>query len=295
VLLFGAGGSLVEVLDDRAIALPPLTTTLARRLIERTKIVKALRGVRGRPPVDLEALEQLLVRFSHLVVEQRWIKEIDINPLLARWDRSGDSAFVALDTRIVLHDAGVGEDQLPRLAIRPYPAQYTTQIALRDGTPVMVRPIRPEDEPLLVKFHQSLSERSVFLRYFAPMALSARIAHERLTRMCFIDYDREIALVAEIEDSATHERSIVAVARLIKLPGRGDAEYAGLVSDQYQGHGLGTQMLSQLIRVARDEGVRRIVAEVLPENRGMRRVFEKLGFQLKHNFSEGVVSARLEL
>ncbi len=295
VLLFGAGGALVDVLDDRAIALPPLTTTLARRLIERTRIVQALRGVRGRSPVDLESLEQLLVRFSHLVVEQRWIKEIDINPLLARWARGDDSPFVALDARVVLHDSSVVEEQLPRPAIRPYPAQYVTQLALKDGTPVTVRPIRPEDEPLMVKFHQTLSERSVFLRYFAPMALDARIAHERLTRMCFIDYDREIALVAELDDPATRERSIIAVARLIKLPGRPEAEYAGLVSDQYQGHGLGTQMLRQLIRIARDEGVQRIVADVLPENRGMRRVFEKLGFQLKHNYSEGVVSARLDL
>ncbi|HEX9284572.1 MAG TPA: acetate--CoA ligase family protein, partial [Nitrospirales bacterium] len=161
VILFGSGGQLVEVYKDRALALPPLNTTLARRLIEQTRIFAALKGVRGRKAVDIAALEQLLVRFSQLVVEQRWIREIDINPLLASPER-----MVALDARIVLHGPDVGAEELPELAIRPYPVQYVAPWTTKDGTVVTIRPIRPEDEPLMVKFHETLSEQSVYFRYF---------------------------------------------------------------------------------------------------------------------------------
>ena len=192
VLLFGMGGQLVEVFKDKALSLPPLNTTLARRMMERTKIYQALKGVRGRKPVDLAGLEKLMVGFSQLVAEQRWIKEIDINPLFA----SGDD-LVALDARVILHDPKTTEDQLPKLAIRPYPTQYIGAWKMKDGKKVTIRPIRPEDEPLMVKFHETLSERSVYLRYFSPLKLQQRVAHTRLVRICFNDYDREIALVAE--------------------------------------------------------------------------------------------------
>ena len=196
VLLFGMGGQLVELFRDRAIGLPPLNTTLARRLIERTKISGALKGIRGRRPIDVDALEQLLVRFSLLVVEQRWIKEIDINPLLASPER-----LLALDARVVLHDASVAEADLPRLAIRPYPRQYEQPWTAPDGASVLIRPIRPEDEPAMVQFHAELTEETVYSRYFEHLGLSQRTAHERLTRICFNDYDREIALVAEETDA----------------------------------------------------------------------------------------------
>src|SRR5436190_20400574 len=145
VLLFGMGGQLVEVFKDKALGLPPLNTTLARRMMETRKIYKALQGVRGRKPVDLGALEKLMVGFSQLVAEQGWIKEIDINPLFA----SGDD-LVALDARVILHDAKTIEEQLPKLAIRPYPTQYVENWKLKGGTPVTIRPIRPEDEPVMV-------------------------------------------------------------------------------------------------------------------------------------------------
>ncbi|HEY9817761.1 MAG TPA: acetate--CoA ligase family protein, partial [Candidatus Obscuribacterales bacterium] len=166
VLVFGTGGQLVEVFRDRAIALPPLNTTLARRMIEQTQIYKALQGVRGRLPVDLDALEKLLVRFSYLVVEQPWIQEIDINPLFARpmpADSLSGSSLIALDARVVLHPADIPTDDLPKPAIRPYPTQYTSPWTMRDDTPVIIRPIRPEDEPLIVQFHTTLSEESVYL------------------------------------------------------------------------------------------------------------------------------------
>ncbi len=159
VMLFGTGGQLVEVFKDRALALPPLNSTLALRMMEQTKIFKALKGVRGRKPVDLAALEDLLVRFSQLVVEQPWIKEIDINPLLASPER-----LLALDARVVVHGLEMSEDKLPRTAIRPYPMQMVREWTMKDGSQVTIRPIRPEDEPAMIKFHQKLSERSVYLR-----------------------------------------------------------------------------------------------------------------------------------
>src|SRR5581483_9680942 len=174
VLLFGTGGQLVEVFKDRALALPPLNTTLARRMMEQTKIYQVFKGVRGREPIDVSAVEQLLVHFSQLVVEQPWIKEIDINPLLATPD-----GLLALDARMVLHGADVREGDLPKPVIRPYPIQYVATWTLKDGTPVIIRPIRPEDEPLLMKFHETLSEESVYLRYLHAMKLSQRVAHER--------------------------------------------------------------------------------------------------------------------
>jgi acetyltransferase len=275
VLLFGSGGQLVEVFKDRALALPPLNTTLARRMMEQTNIYKALQGVRGRKPVDLTALAQLLVQFSLLVVEQRWIKEIDINPLLA-----SPARLVVLDARIVLYEPHVREEQLPHPAIRPYPTQYVSSWTLKDSTPVTIRPIRPEDEPLMVKFHQTLSETSVYMRYFHMLQLSQRIAHERLTRMCFLDYDRDMALVAIRRDPETAEHHLLAVGRLSKLHGRREAEFALLVSDPWQGHGLGQELLSRLVQIGRDEKLHRISADILGENTVMQRIAKTLGFTL---------------
>jgi acetyltransferase len=289
VLLFGAGGQFVEVFQDRALGLPPLTTTLARRMIERTHIFTALGGVRGHAPIDLAALEELLVRFSQLVVEQRAIAEIDINPLLASADR-----LVALDARVMLIGADVREDELPRLAIRPYPTQYVAPWTLKDGTAVSIRPIRPEDEPLLVAFHQTLSEQSVYLRYFHPLALSQRVAHQRLIRMCFIDYDREIALVAVHSDPETGIREIIAVGRLIKLYGTDAAEFALLINDRFQHCGLGSELLRRLLEVGRAEQVGRVIAEILSVNTEMQRICQKLGFQLKHTLG-GTVKAEIQL
>ncbi|MBD2667316.1 GCN5-related N-acetyltransferase [Richelia sinica FACHB-800] len=297
VLLFGAGGQLVEVFQDRAIALPPLNTTLARRMMEQTKIYKALQGVRGRNSIDMSALEQLLVVFSQLVVEQRWIKEIDINPLLAVPPTPNHpGGLIALDARVVLHPPEVTADQLPKLAIRPYPSQYVSDWPIKDGKTVTIRPIRPEDEPLMVKFHQTLSEESVYFRYFHMIKLSQRITHERLTRICFIDYDREMALVAEYQNPDTGVREILAVGRLSKLHGNdGDAEFAMLVSDRYQCQGLGTELLKRLLQIGRDEKIRLLCADILIDNQGMQRVCEKLGFQITPTTDTTVVKAEIAL
>jgi acetyltransferase len=290
VLLFGSGGQLVEVYKDRALALPPLNTTLARRLMEKTKIYEALKGVRGRAPADLDELEKLLVRFSQLVVEQRWIKEIDINPLLVGEGKN----VIALDARVVLHGQEVKREDIPRLAIRPYPARYVAPFEMNDGTSVNIRPIRPEDETMMPAFHTTLSEESVYLRYFHYIPLSERIAHDRLVRICFNDYDRELALVAE-RKTANGGCEIVGVGRLIKLRGGKEAEFAVLVSDQYQHQGLGRELLSRLVQFGRDEGVTRIVADILPENTGMIKVSEQVGFKVRRVIADDVVKAELVL
>ncbi|PLZ68256.1 bifunctional acetate--CoA ligase family protein/GNAT family N-acetyltransferase [Fischerella thermalis] len=295
VLLFGTGGQLVEVFQDRALGLPPLNTTLARRMMEQTRIYKALQGVRGRKAVNLEALEQLLVRFSQVVVEQRLIKEIDINPLLVKAEGIAENSLVALDARIVLHDLDITEAQLPKLAIRPYPTQYVSSWTTRNGMQVTIRPIRPEDEPLMIKLHHTLSEESVFFRYFHLIKLSQRIAHERLTRLCFIDYDREMALVVDYENPETGEHEVLAVGRLSKLHGTSEAEFAILVSDRYQCQGLGTELLKRLLEVGRDEQLRLISAEILTENSAMQRVCEKLGFRIYPTVDASVVRAEIKV
>jgi acetyltransferase len=290
VLLFGTGGQLVEVFRDRALALPPLNGTLARRMMEQTRIYTALQGVRGRAPVDLAALENLLVRFSQLVVEQPWVAEIDVNPLLVSADR-----MVALDARVIVHGQDISESRLPKPAIRPYPNQYVRPRTLKDGSEVLIRPIRPEDEPLMVKFHRALSEQSVYYRYLGFLKLDERIAHERLTRICFNDYDREIALVAQGADGKAGQDEILGVARLSKCHGLNEAEFALVIADRWQHRGLGSQLLKILIQVGRTEKLNRIVGNVLPENHRMQQLCRKLGFKIHKPIGEGECVAELIL
>jgi acetyltransferase len=290
VLLFGTGGQLVEIFKDRALGLPPLNATLARRMMEQTRIFEALKGVRGRAPVNIAALEELMVRFSQLVVEQPWIAEIDINPLLASAER-----LLALDARVVLHPKGTPEAKLPKPAIRPYPSQYVANWKMKNGLQLVVRPIRPEDEPLLVRFHETLSEESVYYRYFSQLKLDQRIAHERLTRMCFNDYNREIALVAEHRDAKNGNRELLGVGRLTKAHGLNEAEFALIVSDRSQGQGLGTELLKRLVQIGRDEKLERITANMLPENHAMHHVSKKVGFKLNRGASNQEFRAEILL
>lgn len=289
VILFGSGGVMVEVYRDHSLALPPLNTTLAHRLMEQTRIFTALHGVRGRRAVNVEALEQLLVRFSQLVLEQPWIKEIDINPLIATSEQ-----LLALDARVLLHDASVSAEQLPQPSIRPYPSQYIWNTHLKDETSVTIRPIRPEDEPLMAQFHTTLSERSVYLRYFCALSLSARVDHERLVRICFASYDRGFALVAVRKNEQDGNDEILGVGRFIGIDAS-EAEAAILVSDTWQGRGLGTELLSGIKRVARAENFHRLSGEILRDNLATQAIFKKLGFQLRLTEDPSSVSAVLEL
>jgi acetyltransferase len=290
VLLFGTGGQLVEVFKDKALALPPLNSTLARRMMETTKIYHALQGVRGRKGIDMAALESLLVRFSELVVENPRIKEIDINPLLASPDR-----LLALDARVVLHEAEVSDDKLPQSAIRPYPEQYVSSWKTANGKDVLIRPIRPEDEPKLIEFHKALSERSVSQRYLEPLKFSERIAHERLTRICFIDYNREMALVVEQKNSKG-EPEIVAVGRMSKIHGLPEAELAVLVRDESQGQGLGKELYRRLLLIARDEKLRKLHSNMLRDNAQGRAMCQALGFTFSgEDRADSILLAQLAL
>lgn len=275
VLLFGSGGQLAEVIGDRALGLPPLTTTLARLMVDATKAGKVLARPRGSRPMDITELCGVLVRFSRLVVNHPWIREVDINPLLASAD-----GFVALDARVILHPANTAPEDLPRPAIRPYPEQYVSKWTCPNGTEITFRPIRPEDEPLLVKFHETLSERTVYTRYFGILKLSQRTSHARLTRSCFVDYDRDLALVAAVNDPETGEERIVAVGRLFGLRRQRGAVLSMLVADAWQGMGIGTETVRRLLDVARAEGVRKVRAVMLTENDRITRIFRKFGFRI---------------
>jgi len=170
---------------------------------------------------------------------------------------------------------------LPKPAIRPYPLQYVSDWTMKNGDLVHIRPIRAEDEPQMIKFHETLSDRSVYLRYFSSLSLSRRVAHERLLRICFGDYDREMVLIAERTDPATGERRIIGVGRMNKFHSRNEAEVAALVTDQFQRMGLGHELLRRVVEIARDEKVAVVSAEMLPDNIGMQAVFRRLGFLIR--------------
>jgi acetyltransferase len=252
-------------------------------MMEQTRIYRALKGVRGRKPVDLPALEQLMVRFSELVAEQPAIREIDINPLLASAD-----ALIALDARVVLYPSG---QPLPRLAIRPYPFRYEGVYTAPNGRTLTIRPIRPEDEPLMVNFHQKLSERTVYLRYMQSLQLDQRVAHERLTRICFIDYDRELALVAV--DESPNGPEVVGVGRLVQIPGTEDREFALLIADHFQRQGLGSELLRRIIQAGKIEGACHITGEIHAENTPMISLCRKFGFTFQRSMGDPSVQVDL--
>jgi acetyltransferase len=285
VILFGAGGILVEVMKDSALALPPLNRTLARRLMERTQIYKALHGVRGQASVDLGALEMLLVRFSQLLCDFREVEEVDLNPILATPQR-----ILALDARVVLAPATQRPEDRPRLAIHPYPNQYMAVFRLKDGTEVTVRPIRPEDEPLIIDLHGRHSEHTIRMRFFS---LVKTLSRDSLIRLCHLDYDREMALAAVL--SKAEKPMILGVSRYYLNPETGAAEFALVVEDAYQRKGLGRHLLSRLIDIARERGVKKLVGQVLRENDPMLALTTSLGFTPPRSVANDVVEVGLAL
>ena len=254
-------------------------------MIERTKIHRALKGVRGRKPVDLAALEQLLVRFAQLVLEHPRIKEIDINPLLA-----GSEQIIALDARVVLHLPEIADVDLPRGIIRPYPRQYVSRWTATDGREFEIRPIRPEDERLVAKFHEPLSDETVYSRFSQVLPLSQRTLHERLARICFNDYDRQIALVAIDE-----QPRIAGIVRLIKRRSGESAEFSILISDPYQRVGLGTHLMQRLLEIGRAERLKRIVGHISVDNRAMVSLCRQLGFTIDGNTSDTMRAVEVQL
>ncbi|MCD0462236.1 bifunctional acetate--CoA ligase family protein/GNAT family N-acetyltransferase [Roseiconus lacunae] len=284
VLLVGAGGTNAELFHDRALELPPLSENLARRMLESLQSWPLLREYRGRPAVDLDQLIKVLMRLSYLVADCPKIAELDVNPLLATPD-----GVVALDARIVLDEHTTIDSTRPysHLAIRPYPHEYIRTAVLNDGTTVRFRPIKPEDEKLWCDFVGNCSPESLHLRF---RYMFKATTHEMASRFCFIDYDREIAVVAETEHQG--KRKLIGIGRLVADVDHREAEYAVLVADQWQSLGIGSQLTDYCLQLCEDWGVESIIAEMAPGNRKMIRMFEHRGFQIDRMFGNDVVIAR---
>jgi acetyltransferase len=287
VLLVGMGGVSAEVFKDRALALPPLNETLARRALESLKSWPLLKGYRGKPAANIDRLIEILMRFSYLVADYPEISELDVNPLLVTPDE-----VIALDARVVIdHSATVHSmRRFGHLAIRPYPEEYVTQRTCKDGTAVTLRPIKPEDEPMWHELLGGCSKESIRFRF---SSLIKKSTHEMASRYCFIDYDREIAIVAEVEEEGS--RKLIAVGRLAADANHDEAEYAVLIADRWQCRGLGGLMTDFCVEVARRWGVKRLVAEVSKDNHRMLSTFKSHGFSINDQQEEDVALVRKEL
>ncbi len=269
VILFGMGGVMTEILADRAVALPPINRLLAQKLMEETKVFRLLRGHRGQPPANLELLEEILVRLSQLVTDFAEIEELDINPLIVSQDK-----VVAVDARVIL-----GEPKVPtphHLVISPYPNEHEVRVSVQGIDNLLIRPIRPEDAPLLEELFESLSKRSIYMRFFTPLK---RMNNRMLARFTQIDYDRHIALTA-IADTDTDDK-LLGVARVILENNLKKAEFSAIVGDRWQGKGIGAQLLKRCIDIARRRGVKIIYGTVLAENTQMLALSRKMGFEDK--------------
>jgi acetyltransferase len=286
VILFGMGGIGVELLKDVAIGLPPLNQVLARRIVEETKIYQALsKGLRNKPPIDLRILEQVMVRFSNMIVDFPEIAEMDINPLIV-----SNGKLEVLDARIILDPKALERtDTHPHLVIMPYPTKYVTPWKMKDGTEVILRPIRPEDEPMELEFIKGLSTETSRFRFFQ---IIKDLPHEALVRFCNIDYDREMAFIAETREG--NRRIEIGVSRLILEPNKKRGEFAVVVADKYQGKGLGVKLSDMLIDVAKEKGVETIFGIILSENLKMIRLAEKLGFTIKREHENVVAELKLK-
>jgi len=281
VILVGMGGVAAEVFQDRALALPPLNETLARRALESLKSWPLLRGYRGRPGVNIDKLIEVLMRFSYLVADYPEIKELDVNPLLATAEE-----VIALDARVVVDRDILAHGVRPyaHLAIRPYPEEFVTERKLRDGTPVILRPIKPEDEPMWHELLASCSTQSIWFRF---SYLFKHTTHEMASRYCFIDYDREMGIVAEVEEDG--QRRLIGVGRLVADANHETAEYAVIVADRWHGRGLGGLLTDYCLEVARRWGIKKVVAETSKDNARMLATFRNRGFEFNEKADQDVV------
>jgi acetyltransferase len=286
VILFGMGGTTAEFIKDFSIGLPPLNRTLAKMLMQDTKVHKMLQGFRGKPPADFEGIEEILVNFSNLIIDFPEIAEIDINPLAISNGKAS-----ALDARIIIDKNynAAGRSPYPHLIITPYPTKYTKPWQLSDGTEVLLRAIRPEDEPAEHEMLSSLSQETLRARFFSVIK---EISHEGLIFFCNIDYDRHMAIIAEMEENG--KKSMIGVARLIMNQDLTSGEVAVLVQDKFQRKQLGTKFVEMLIEIARERGLGDIRADVLTDNESMLKVFKRLGFST-HRVPGGESEAVLRL
>jgi acetyltransferase len=287
VLLFGRGGTGVELYRDTAVGFPPLNQTLAQRLMEETKVYRLLRGYRNAPAVDERELQEKLVRFSQLVIDFPEIREIDVNPLAVK-----GGEFVALDARMVLDPAAMDPPAKahPHLVIEPYPRKHVERWQMASGQEVTLRPIRPEDEPLEFALFDTFSEETYRQRFFGPRL---DLSHQEMTQFTNIDYRRTMALVGILEEEG--EARMIGVARLVMDPTTGTGEYAIVIGDPWQEQGLGEKLTDKMIGIAREKGVHQVRATVLKSNRRMLELCRKMGFEREAQDRETVDYAlRLE-
>lgn len=270
VISFGAGGTAVEVLGDRAIALPPLNGFLARELIGGTRVAKLLSSFRHMPPVQMEALESLLLRVSEMVCELPWLREIDINPLIV--DEHG---LLAVDARVVVDYAPVSADRYAHMAIHPYPTHLVTHWQLPDGTDVTIRPMRPEDAAIEQEFVRHLSEET---KYFRFMHAVQELSEDMLVRFTQLDYDRELALIAVTEEKGRDVE--IGVCRYAINPDGESCEFALVVGDQWQHKAIGHRLMGSLIDAARSKGLKTMEGEVMASNHEMLKLVGTLGFTI---------------
>lgn len=273
IVMFGTGGILVEVFKDRSLGMPPLNATLAKQMIEKTKIHEALKGARGKKSIDFSELEKIMINFSKLIVEHPKIIECDINPLLAAPEK-----IIALDARFVI---ALNKNQIVQSAIRPYPTEYIQSVQLKDLSHVLLRPIRPEDEPKISALHKELSDSTIRKRFFEFITLEERIAHERLIQICAIDYENEMRFVA-----VDSQKEIIGVISYHKLPNSSIADFKLVIVDRVQNKGLGKLLLNHLISVAKIERVSKLIGTVLDENTVLLKICEKLHFTSERSKSE---------
>lgn len=283
VILFGMGGILAELHQDSAIALPPLNRLLASRLMENTRIDGLLKGYRNHPPANRQLLEEILIRLSQMVTDFPEIAELDINPLVVVADRA-----MAVDARVILKPAPCPAPL--HLVVSPYPVQYESRVNVAGVGDLMIRPIRPEDAHLLQDLFEILSPQSIYFRFFTPVK---QLSQSMLARFTQIDYDREIALVA-IQESGSEEKMLGA-ARVILQRNLQDAEFAVLVGDPWHGKGIGAQMLSKCLDIARERRFRTIWGTVLADNKGMLALGRKLGFTIKRAGQSGEFELTLDM
>jgi acetyltransferase len=286
VILFGMGGVGVELFKDYSIGLPPLNTTLARRMMEETKVYQLLKGYRNMPPANLKLLDETVLMFSQLLIDFPQIKEIDINPLLVN-----EKETLALDARIIIDKENVFRKFEPHehMVISPYPKKYELLWALKDGREVLLRPIKPEDEPLWLEMFQSFSEEAIRYRFFQMLKDTP---HEVRVRYCNIDYDREIAIVAELTEK--NHKKILGVSRLSIEPDGKSGELAFIVGDKWQGFGLGTKIVDYTLEIAKEMGIEAVYAIMLTDNNRAQNLTKKLGFKLEY-MSDGTVKGILDL
>jgi acetyltransferase len=279
VISFGLGGTFVEVMEDVAVALPPLNERLVKNLISRTKIARLLEQFRNLPAANVDALVDVLLRVSNMACELPWIQEMDINPLFV--DEVG---VIAVDARIVVGIPRPSTDPYNHMAIHPYPSDLETHWQLPDGTDVTIRPIRPEDAEIEADFVRNLSDEA---KYFRFMHAVHELTPEMLVRFTQIDYNREMALIAVTnEDGHEVEHGVV---RYVTNPDQNSCEFALVVSDEFQGHGIGQRMLTRLMEVARSRGLDMMEGEVLANNRKMLELVESMGFQIQTSVDDPAI------